>query len=123
MTTDTALSGLEAIDKIRKACADGKPYDLVFLDHLMPEMDGVETAKRIRALGDDPYFKSLPLIALSANVVGGAREFFLSSGMNDFLAKPFSGEQLNEVLLKWLPKGKLFLLFGTIADKPKRRGQ
>jgi CheY-like chemotaxis protein len=118
---DTALSGREGIEKIK-----GKNYDLVFMDHSMPEMDGVETVKRIRAL-DGERFKQTPIIALTANAVSGAREFFLEAGMNDFISKPIDPRTLNRKLMKWLPAGKFSLEkkdeSGSSGDKaPPRAG-
>jgi len=79
----------------------------VFMDHWMPEMDGVEVTERIRALGDnDPYYKNLPIVALTANAVSGMREMFLQSGFNDFMSKPIDTVTLNTILKKWIPKGK-----------------
>jgi CheY-like chemotaxis protein len=78
-------------------------YDLVFMDQMMPGIDGIETTRRIRRL-DGEYYKKLPIVALSANAVSGAREAFLESGMNDFIAKPIKSEKLSEILLKWLPR-------------------
>jgi PAS domain S-box-containing protein len=98
---DTASNGIEALEKARR-----KPYDLIFMDHMMPGMDGVEAAQRIRALGDD-RLKSVPIIALSANAVSGARERFLEAGMNDFVSKPIDAGDLNQKLAKWLPPHKI----------------
>ena len=98
---DTAFDGMQAIEKIKQ-----KPYDLVFMDHMMPEMDGIEAAKRIRAL-EDIRFQSLPIIALTANAVSGAREEFLAAGMNDFISKPIDPKILNRSLLRWLPVSKI----------------
>jgi PAS domain S-box-containing protein len=98
---DTAGSGAEAIDQVRTG-----QYDLVFMDHMMPGMDGIEALAAIRAL-EGEYYKKLPLVALSANAISGMREFFLASGMDDFLAKPIDPIELNRVLLKWLPPEKL----------------
>ncbi|MCL2057638.1 MAG: ATP-binding protein [Oscillospiraceae bacterium] len=97
---ETALSGPEAIMKIQKA---GRPYDLVFMDHMMPIMDGVETTHRIRALG----FADLPIVALTANAIEGIRDLFLQSDMNDFLSKPIDPEKLNSALVRWLPPSLL----------------
>ncbi|GMO25756.1 MAG: hypothetical protein Ta2F_01160 [Termitinemataceae bacterium] len=94
---DTALGGMIALEKIRQ-----KDYDLVFMDHMMPDIDGIETTHRIRAQG-----KTVPIIALSANAVGDARDNFLSAGMNDFITKPIEADALNEVLAKFLPKEKI----------------
>ncbi|MDR2798852.1 MAG: response regulator [Treponema sp.] len=98
---DTAQSGLEAIEKVKT-----KHYDLVFMDHMMPGMDGTEATRYIRDLGD-AWLKQMPIVALSANAVSGARETFLESGMDDFISKPIDGTQLNMILAKWLPKEKI----------------
>ncbi|MDR2793584.1 MAG: response regulator [Treponema sp.] len=97
---DTALNGFEALEKVK-----AKRYDLVFMDHMMPGMDGVEATKRIRGLGGE--FRTLPIIALSANAVSGAHETFLAAGMDDFISKPIEAVQLNAVLLKYLPPEKI----------------
>jgi signal transduction histidine kinase/CheY-like chemotaxis protein len=94
---DTASSGQEALLKI-----EGKPYDLVFMDHMMPEMDGIEATRRIRSLPGRAGEK-IRIIALSANAVMGARESFLEAGMDDFIAKTIDPKELNAVLIKWLP--------------------
>jgi signal transduction histidine kinase/DNA-binding response OmpR family regulator len=96
---DTALSGPEAIEKIK-----AKRYDMVFMDQMMPGMDGIETTQAIRALGSSG---EIPIVALSANAVSGAREAFFEGGMNDFVSKPIEAEQLNMVLRKWLPQDKI----------------
>jgi signal transduction histidine kinase/YesN/AraC family two-component response regulator len=98
---DSATSGIEAIQKI---C--NKKYDIVFMDHIMPELDGIETTKRIRAM-DAEYCKNLVIIALSSNAAAGFRELFLRSGMSDFISKPINADDLNRVLAKWLPSEKL----------------
>ena len=84
-------------------------YDIVFMDHLMPGMDGVEATRRIRKLAEekgDGYFASLPIVALTANAVFGVREFFIENGFDDFMSKPIDVIKLNSVLEKWLPKEK-----------------
>jgi CheY-like chemotaxis protein len=81
------------------------------MDHKMPEMDGVETARRIRALGDEiPYYKNVPIIALTANAVSGTREMFMENGFSDFLTKPIDVTVLNAILEKWIPKEKWNIL-------------
>ena len=96
MQVELRKSGIAAIESVKK-----NSYDLIFMDHMMPEMDGVEATKRIRELGFD-----LPIIALTANTVAGAREMFLESGFNDFLSKPIIIDKLNAILEKWIPKEK-----------------
>ena len=94
---DLALSGREALEKIRK-----NDYNIIFMDHMMPEMDGVETTARIRALGG--RWAQVPIIALTANAVLGTREMLLASGLNNFLPKPIRREELEEILAKWVPE-------------------
>jgi len=98
MAIDTCLSGQEAIEAVK-----GCNYDLVFMDHMMPEMDGVEATRRIREL---PAGRNLPIIALTANAVSGMREMFLQNGFDDFISKPIDTAKLNAVLERWLPKDK-----------------
>lgn len=98
MKVDTAMSGYEAIDKISK-----KDYDIIFMDHMMPNMDGVETTKRIRKLIEKEN-RSTVIIALTANAIIGAKEMFLENGMNDFLSKPIEIKKLHFILNKWIPQ-------------------
>ncbi|GHV52598.1 hypothetical protein FACS1894216_09030 [Synergistales bacterium] len=107
---ETALDGLTAIEMARE-----KEYDLVFMDHMMPGIDGIETVRRIRAL-DGEYYRKLPIVALSANAVSGAREAFIEGGMNDFISKPIRGAELNETLIRWLPAE---LLSDDAPDSPE----
>jgi CheY-like chemotaxis protein len=98
----TCMSGSAAIE-----LATLNRYDLVFMDHMMPIMDGVEAVARIRAIDpNDPYYRDLPIVALTANALTGQREALLQSGMNDFLEKPIDTQRLNTILLKWIPKEK-----------------
>jgi signal transduction histidine kinase/DNA-binding response OmpR family regulator len=102
MMVDCALSGNEALDLVQM-----KRYDLVLMDHMMPEMDGIETTGKIRALGEkDEYCKRLPIVALTAHAMSGVRAMFLQNGMNDFLAKPIETAELHAVLEKWIPREK-----------------
>ena len=93
---DCVQSGAEAVEAVKN-----KAYDLVFLDHMMPGMDGVETLKKIRALpgGAD---KTLPVVALTANATNSARAMFFEEGFDDFMPKPVSMQRLDELLLKWV---------------------
>ena len=100
MQVDLCKSGMEAIEAMKTLS-----YDLVFMDHKMPEMDGIETTERLRAQGEkEPYYKNVPIIALTANAVSGTKEMFLEIGFNDFLSKPINTIALNAILEKWLPK-------------------
>lgn len=95
---DTAMSGMEAIDMVGQA-----KYDLIFMDHMMPEMDGIETHRNIRLLEKD-YVRKMPIVALTANVAGDAKERFMEEGFQDFMSKPIQSSRLKEMILKWLPK-------------------
>ena len=97
---DTALSGAEAMDKIREM-----PYDIIFMDHMMPEMDGIDTTKAIRE--QIPSASETPIIALTANVVEGTRDMFLEAGMADMIPKPIDVKQLNFKVYSWLPEYKI----------------
>ena len=100
MQIDCAINGLEAIEKVQK-----RKYDIIFMDHMMPAMDGIEATAAIRAL-EGEYFKKVPIIALTANAISGMREMFLEKGFNDFLPKPIEITKLNEILDNWVPKDK-----------------
>ena len=95
-----AYSGAQAIEMIKE-----NDYDIVFMDHMMPDLDGVDVTKIIRAIPDEKY-KKLPIIALTANVVGDVWDMFLESGMSDFLSKPLEHKELERVLREWLPQEK-----------------
>jgi signal transduction histidine kinase/DNA-binding response OmpR family regulator/HPt (histidine-containing phosphotransfer) domain-containing protein len=118
INAETAAGGFEALEKIRESVESGRPYDLVFMDHMMPDLDGIETVKQIRAFaeGDSPY-ASMPVVALSANAVQGAEELFLSAGMNGFISKPIDGAALNAALKHFLPEEK-YTLDGAEDGKP-----
>jgi signal transduction histidine kinase/FixJ family two-component response regulator/HPt (histidine-containing phosphotransfer) domain-containing protein len=91
LSIDTAMSGYEAIDKIKNKF----DYDVIFMDHMMPKMDGIEATKIIRELG---YTK--PIVALTANALTGQSEMFLKNGFDEFISKPIDIRQLNMVLNK-----------------------
>ncbi|MDE5718384.1 MAG: response regulator, partial [Lachnospiraceae bacterium] len=92
-----AGSGQEALEKL-----NAPNFDCVFLDHMMPEMDGVETLHKIRQK-PGMYYQSLPVIAFTANAIGGAREMFISEGFNDFIAKPIELSVLERILRRYIP--------------------
>jgi CheY-like chemotaxis protein len=113
ITVDTCLSGREAIRLVRQ-----NEYDIVFMDHMMPEMDGIEAAAHIREWEKEQYLKSdnaqknesgrgnIKIIALTANAVSGVREMFIEKGFDDFLAKPIDISKLDEMLNRWISKDK-----------------
>lgn len=94
--------GADAIELVKK----NKDFDMIFMDHLMPDMDGIETTKIIREI-DGCGKDNLVIIALSANAVNGMEQQFLNSGMDDFLAKPIETGKLGAVLKRWVPKEKI----------------
>ncbi|MCM1495162.1 MAG: ATP-binding protein [Bacteroides sp.] len=95
---DTAESGSRCLELTRQ----GK-YDLIFMDHLMPEMDGVETLHRLRQEEGNPNQNTM-VVALTANAIKGSRDFYMQEGFCDYLTKPVAGERLEEVLFKLLPQ-------------------
>ena len=97
MQIDQAESGFECIDKMK-----AKHYDIVFLDHMMPEMDGKETLQHLKALKDYPSENAV-IIALTANALVGARQEYINDGFDDFLPKPIIYKDVQELILKYLP--------------------
>ena len=98
---DVAISGYDAIEKIQE-----RDYDIIFMDHMMPDIDGMEATRQIRAIGT-LKLQSLPIIALTANAIVGERKTFIEAGMSDYLAKPIIAEEMNKMLQKWLPASKI----------------
>ncbi|MBQ7582122.1 MAG: response regulator, partial [Lachnospiraceae bacterium] len=96
---DTALSGKDAL-----TLAEVNPYDVIFIDHMMPDMDGVETLKHLRELEKN---QTTPAVALTANAVSGARQKYLSAGFDDYLSKPVDGAKLEKMLLHFIPEDKI----------------
>lgn len=107
INADIAESGMEALKKIGR-----KHYDVIFMDHMMPEMDGIETTRNIRMKGN--WCEDVPIVALTANTTDEARQLFKMEGMQDFLAKPIELSLLHDVLLKWIPKDKI--VFSDISE-------
>lgn len=101
MQMDTAEDGKQALEKIKE-----QRYDVIFMDHMMPVMDGIEATKKLRAMEED-YFKTVPIIALTANAVVEARTQFGEAGMNDFVSKPIELKDICAKLKNWLPKNLL----------------
>ena len=107
---DTAASGDEGL-----ALARGKRYDIIFLDHMMPEKDGVETLHELRTEADNPNLQT-PTVCLTANAISGAREHYLAAGFDDYLTKPIDAGRLEEMLMQYLPKEKLHQTDSGEAD-------
>jgi CheY-like chemotaxis protein len=97
---DCCSSGEAAIKAV-----GSRPYDIIFMDHMMPGMDGLEATAAIRALSL-PHAQDIPIIALTANAVSGMKEMFLSKGFNDYLSKPIEISKLDEIMEKWIPVEK-----------------
>ena len=100
---DTAQSGFECLKMVAST-----EYDIIFLDHRMPEMDGMETFAKMKEMGDDGNkCMETPVIALTANAISGAREEYLKAGFTDYLTKPVDSDKLEKMLLKYLPGEKI----------------
>ena len=97
---DLAESGREAITRIEE-----KHYDIIFMDHMMPDMDGVETLEILK--NRQMIDESTAVIALTANAIAGAKDFYISKGFNDYLTKPIDAEALEQVLTKYVPAEKI----------------
>ncbi len=100
---DVASSGGECLEMLKR-----KEYHLICMDHMMPVMDGVQTLRAIRELEDNPS-RNIPVIALTANAVVGAREFYLKAGFEDYLSKPIEPDKLEDMLIQYLPKELVYL--------------
>ncbi len=98
MQIDLAVNGKEALSMI-----ENRKYDLVFMDHMMPVMDGVEAVQRLR-LREDDYSQNLPVIAFTANAMKESEIMLKNAGMNDFLPKPIEYPALCKMVYKWLPQ-------------------
>ncbi|MCL2663701.1 MAG: response regulator [Oscillospiraceae bacterium] len=100
MRVDCVLNGHDAIDRMRL----GEPvYNAIFMDHMMPGMDGIETAKWIRKI-DTEYAREIPIIALTANAVAGNERMFLDEGFQAFVSKPINIKKLDTVIRTWIIK-------------------
>lgn len=98
MQITEAASGIEALELVTK-----EHFDIIFLDHMMPELDGVETLKRMRTM-ENNLCKDSPVIILTANAVTGAKEQYLAEGFDDYLSKPIMPEKLEKIIKDRLPK-------------------
>jgi CheY-like chemotaxis protein len=111
---DTSTNGANAIAMVQR-----EHYDVVFMDHMMPEMDGVEATRCIRALDTD-YYRRLPVIALTANAIAGMKEMFLANGFNDYLSKPIEIDKLDDIMAAWIPEEKQIQKTGPDEIKPEQ---
>ena len=98
LSIDMADSGFAAIEKIES----GNTYDIIFMDHMMPQMDGIETTKKIREWEDSNSRKPVPIVALTANALAGNEEMFKKEGFDEFIPKPINIKQLNTILNKYI---------------------
>ena len=100
--SDCAEGAREAFERVKD-----KHYDIIFMDHMMPEINGIEATKTLRARPG--WTQTVPIIALTANAVTGMKEMYIACGMNDYISKPIEIPELNRILLKWLPKDKILV--------------
>jgi CheY-like chemotaxis protein len=99
-TTESAVDGKQAVDMVRM-----KTYDLILMDHMMPDPDGYETMKIIRAAGG--HNSKIPVIVLTANAIEGAKQKYLDMGFDGYLSKPVLGKELEDMLIRFLPEDKV----------------
>lgn len=116
MQIDTADSGKRALQMVQQ-----KQYHIIFMDHMMPVMDGIETTERIRALNGE-YYKNVPIIALTANALMDAREKFQAAGMDDFVAKPIEMRDICSKIKRWLPRG-MVKHTAAVKDEPAQTAE
>ena len=100
---DTVTSGKEALEKVRE-----NKYDIIFMDHRMPEMDGIECFHLMQDMEDNKSY-SAPVIALTANAISGSRERYFKEGFSNYMSKPVDGRKLEEMILDYLPEDKISL--------------
>ncbi len=110
LQVDVASSGEECLELMRH-----KTYHLICMDHMMPVMDGVETLHKIRELESNPSADA-PVIALTANAVPGAKEFYLNEGFQDYLTKPIDADKFENMLIEYLPDSVVYLTQGQNVD-------
>lgn len=101
---DTATRGQECLNIVKK-----KKYDIIFLDHMMPGLNGIETLQAMKTL-DENLNQDTPVISLTANAISGAREQYISAGFQDYLTKPVDAIHLEKIIIKFLPKDKVLIV-------------
>ena len=99
MTVDCVTSALKAIELIRE---EKVHYQAIFMDHMMPEIDGIEATRIIREEIATDYARNIPVLALTANAVGGMKEIFMQSGFQDYLTKPIDIQKLDAAVKRWI---------------------
>ncbi len=113
VNVDSAVNGEEGLNLIRK-----KRYDMIFFDHMMPVMDGVEAVKKLRSEKDNPNVDT-PTICVTANSLSGVREEYINEGFNDYVSKPIDSIKLEDLMLKNLPADKIIMSTGVIEAEDK----
>ncbi|MBQ1548087.1 MAG: response regulator [Lachnospiraceae bacterium] len=111
VVTETASSGDEALKLMKD-----NPYDLIFLDHMMPEKDGIETLQEMKAWESSPN-QNTPVICLTANAISGSREEYLCAGFDDYLSKPIDPSLLEKMMQIYLPKNKVIINLDETEDE------
>ena len=117
MHIDVAVSGAECIEKFGK-----NHYDMVFLDYRMPHMNGIETLEELRNRYPEAYEKT-PIISLTASAVSGDRERMLDAGFTDYLSKPVNIDEMERMMLKYLPPDSVTMSGGEIAEENSELSQ
>ncbi len=113
MHVDVANGAAQTFEKVKST-----KYDMIFMDHMMPEVDGIETTHIVRRM--IAGYEDVPIIALTANAIGGAKDMFLREGMNDFVAKPIETKEIIAMVHKWLPDEKVIPVDAS-AVKPEEK--
>ncbi|MBP5491550.1 MAG: response regulator [Clostridiales bacterium] len=115
MHVTTANSGAQCLEILKNMT---EPFHIIYMDHMMPEMDGIDTLRLIRKM-EGEYFQKVPVIALTANAVSGVREMFFKEGFQDYVSKPIELSQLEKSLKNNLPQDLLIRKQHTVASTPK----
>lgn len=106
----TCMSGMECLELVKDIY-----FDVILLDHMMPEMDGIQTLDKMRQ--SENQCTSVPVIALTANAIVGAKEEYINAGFSDYLSKPIEGMELEKMLMKYLPQDKISLSKASDVNK------
>lgn len=110
MNIDTASSGSQCLSKIEK-----ESYDMVFLDYRMPNMNGVETLSEIKRRFPD-FYEKVPIISLTASAIAGDKEKLIAAGFTDYLAKPVNIDEMEKMMLKYLPEDEITIIEPSVED-------